>query len=212
MRAIEFIWTRIRRLTDEGYSSKEVSDIIRGDEFKKEFTDEYKYDTVDETVRDMGRELERFGKTLKSTLFKCVGGNDGDLQYYYQCQECGNITQIDNSSSDCVNYDLVCTTCNAVEDKAVFELHELGTLSWIQIMLLCEHRDKWRDENTDEPDYISGSVKGCKFQITKWMRLKYNAVNNYYRVLKYLEPVYNYKEWKKKKEANKEWLADLGVE
>lgn len=42
---------------------------------------------------------------------KCIAGNDADLQYWYECEDCGTIVIVDNSNIKCLDK-WECPTCN----------------------------------------------------------------------------------------------------
>jgi len=49
-------------------------------------------------------------------MIKCFEGNDGDLQYFNQCTDCGTIIIVDYSNPKCME-DWECPVCNPMPER-----------------------------------------------------------------------------------------------
>lgn len=169
MRPTRFIIQHIDELSEGVQNDKEIlarfMEPAFQDKFKKEFPS--KWIAPKEEFMKFYREIKTYDKFMKDTPLECINGNDCDLQYVYQCQECGTIIINDHSSDVCIIYDLLCPTCNKVEDKTPFVFYKYKTKEWIHNMRYAEII---HGESEDGDDFMAGSVANCKFRTTRYMR------------------------------------------
>jgi hypothetical protein len=69
----------------------------------------FEYYTADHFVFRMGNKF--------LPRFICQTGNDGDLIYYYKCEDCGTIAVVDHSHSDCMKQIFCPNCCPPLTDK-----------------------------------------------------------------------------------------------
>lgn len=144
-------------------SVKLYLDYINSDDFRELFKKHFPCYSVEEAFGMVYAEYQKYGKVLDRTDFVCISGNDGDLKYPCQCQECGTIV-VDDHSYDAmsVGYELTCPTCNNVEDNFVFPFHKIGSFQWIISMRIS----KLIADNNNFDGWVAGDYDKCKFKLT----------------------------------------------
>lgn len=212
MRPVQFIYERLESMIRESMESSEMMDHFRSDAFEKELKEKYKYADRNEEVNKMFYELRHYKKVLRSTPFRCVYGEDGSLQYYHMCQECGNILHDPHDEWYVTEHDMMCPTCNGVDvEKYPFKTIARGTMHWVHLVRSAEFTDKYNEENPEHAGYISGSAKNLAFRVTRWMAFRWwlfvqwsrikNIANIIRHPKKHIEGIKARNKWRKEMEA-----------
>jgi hypothetical protein len=212
MRPVQFIYDRFVSMVHAGKGSAEIVKHLHSKRFEQELKKEYKYINPTEELLKMFYEAKTYGKVLRDTPFRCVYGEDGSLQYYHMCQECGNILHDPHDSQYVADHDMMCPTCNGIDvEKYPYKTIVRGTMHWIHLVRSAESTDRFHEENPEHAGYISGSAKDLAFRVTRlmafkwwtfvqWSRIKAIA-NNIRHPKQYIEKIKARNEWRKKMEA-----------
>lgn len=123
-----------------------------------------------------------------------ITGNDGDLQYFHECNVCHSVIIVDHSDESCM-YPIVCKHCHP-DVKRSHRIIEVGTEEW-------EKGQKWftheKRMNTDEAyrswNEFKSKVWHKWYGLTKWFR------PGYWRAIKKWNEMYGKKKLKKNEEA-----------
>lgn len=212
MRPVQFIYNAFVDMVNEGMKTGDIVERLRSDSFEKEFKETYTYANRNEEFHKMLYELEHYKKVLRDTPFRCVYGEDGSLQYYHMCQECGNILHDPHDEWYVTEHDMMCPTCNGIDvEKYPFKTIARGTMHWVHLVRGAAWNDTYNEENPEHAGYVSGSAKGLAFTVTRWMAFKWwlfirwnkikSIVHDILHPIKYIKAIKARNEWRKKMET-----------
>lgn len=174
MRPVEYIAQAVLEMVRESMESNDIKDNLKSDAFQKAFKERYKYRDYNEEIGKLNYEFKTYGKVLRTTPFRCVYGEDGSLQYYHMCQECGNILHDPHDEWYVTEHDMMCPTCNDVDtEKYPYRTIKRGTLEWIHHVRMAAFNDEFNEENPEHAGYVAGSAKDLAFTVTPRMKVKW---------------------------------------
>ena len=114
-------------------------------------------------------ELKYYGRILKGTPMVLIYGEDGSLNYNYQCQETGDIIFTNHGDEESVDYRVLSPRANGLSIKeSPFKVVKRGTLEWIAFMRAMEFMEKEFDGK-----YITVTYSKCRFKLKRWHRIVY---------------------------------------
>lgn len=175
---------------EAGYKSKKefkahfnelVSESNKKHIFKDEVVDDYLLDSfLDDAFYYVCNVPNYIGGDVKIGTTTFITGNDGDLQYYHECDVCHSVIIVDHGDYS-YNDPIVCTHCHP-KAKSSHRIIEVGTEDW-------EKGQKWfaheKRMNTDKA-------------YRNWHDFKYKVWLKWYDLTKFLRPAY----WMARKKYN----------
>jgi len=186
MRPVQYIEQQVRACVQESMESTEIQEHLKSDLFQKAFKEKYPYRSYNEEIGKLNYEWKTYGKVLDSTLFRCVYGEDGSLQYYHMCQKCGNILHDPHDEWNVTEHDMMCPTCNGVDvQRYPYKTILRGSGHWIHLVRGAAFNDKFNEENPEHAGYVAGSAKDLAYTVTPWMNIKWWFIVQWSRVKHY---------------------------
>ena len=209
MRPVQFIYNELKTMALNDVESSGMMERFRSHSFEVLFKEQYPYRSRDEELIKMFYELEHYKKVLEDTPFRCVYGEDGSLQYYHMCQECGNILHDPHDEWFVTEHDMMCPTCNGIDTAAYpYKTIPYGSMHWVHLVRSAEFTDKFNEEDPEHAGYVSGSAKSLAFRVTRWMAFKWWLYVQWSRIKsianiirhprKHMEAIRNRNEWRKR--------------